>query len=242
LHKKLLLLSAISLVALILGSCSSKTSISQDELVRRTQERFDAVAGGNQSPWKRDFADDSMYFDEMGRNMNKAALVEDIVALPKGYSGNIKVNQPQSRIEGNVAILSYDLDETESVYGQNLTARYHGTDTWMRRNGQWQIVAGQAFRYYEDPAPGKVDPARLADYVGTYQLAPGVTLAITKDGEQLYRQRGSRPKDVIIPEVPDLFFRKGVEGRLLFRRGNDGKVDAVLDRRNNEDIVWKRIP
>ena len=29
--------------------------------------------------------------------------------------------------------LSYDLDETEIVFGQHLTTRYHGTDTWLRR-------------------------------------------------------------------------------------------------------------
>ena len=62
---------------------------------------------------------------------------------------------PKSNIQGDTAILSYDLNETETIFGQNLTARYHGTDTWMYRNGKWQIVAGQMFRYYEDPAPGK---------------------------------------------------------------------------------------
>jgi hypothetical protein len=31
-----------------------------------------------------------------------------------------------------------------------------------------------------------------------------------------------------------------VEGRILFRLGSDGKIDALIDRRNNEDIIWKR--
>ena len=69
-----------------------------------------------------------------------------------------------------MAILSYDLDEVEVVFGQNLTARYHETDTWMRRGGNWQIVAAQVLRYYEDPAPGKADISKFAGYVGTYQL------------------------------------------------------------------------
>ena len=84
--------------------------------------------------------------------------------------------RPKSHIEGDVAILSYDLDETETIFGQNLTARYHETDTWMRRGGKWQIVAGQVLRYYEDPAPGKADTSKFPSYLGTYRLGPERTM------------------------------------------------------------------
>src|SRR5580704_4073136 len=121
---------AIGLTLLALTSCEPKNSITQDELVRRSQELFDSVAKGDQTPWKKYFADDCMYFDEKGRNMNKAALVADVTPLPAGYSGSIKMGKAQSHIEGDAAVLSYDLDETETIYGQDMTARYHATDTW----------------------------------------------------------------------------------------------------------------
>ena len=232
---------AFGLMLLTLLPCQPKNDITQDELVRRTQELFDSVAAGEQTPWKKYFADDCLYFDEKGRNMNKVALVADITPLPAGYSGNIKIGKVQSHIDRHVAILSYDMDETETIYGQNMRARYHATDTWMQRNGQWQIVAGQVLRYYEDPSPGKADSAKFAEYVGTYELSPGNTLMISTDGKLLYRQRGDRPKDILIPEATDTFFRKGVEGRILFRRADKDKVDALIDRRNNEDVVWKRV-
>jgi hypothetical protein len=240
-HRPTIAFLGIGLTALALTSCTPKNDITQDELVRRSQELFDSVARGDQTPWKKYFADDCMYFDEKGRNMNKAALVADVTPLPAGYSGSIKMGKAQSHIEGDVAVLSYDLDETETIYGQHMTARYHATDTWIRRNGQWQIIAGQVLRYYEDPAPGKVNAAKFADYVGTYELAPGNTLMISTEGEVLYRQRGDRPKDLLIPEATGIFFRKGVEGRILFRQADNGKVDALIDRRNNEDVVWKRV-
>jgi len=151
------------------------------------------------------------------------------------------VVKPQSHIEENVAIMSYDLDETETVFGQEMKARYHGTDTWMQRNGQWQIVAGQMLRYYEDPAPGTVDVAKFKEYAGVYELSPGNQLTISVDGKELSRQRGDKPKEELIPESTDIFFRKGVEGRILFHRDGGGKVDTLIDRRNNEDIVWKRL-
>ena len=228
-------------VMLALTSCKPKNEITQDELVHRTLELFDSVAPGNQAPWKKYFADDCMYFDEKGRNMTKAALVADVTPVPPGFSGSIKIEKVQSRIERNVAVLSYDMDEKETIYGQELTARYHATDTWMRRNGQWQIIAGQVLRYYEDPAPGKVNTAKFAEYVGTYELAPANTLTISTDGNRLYRQRGDRPKDLLIPETTDIFFRQGVEGRILFRSTDNGKLDALIDRRNNEDVVWNKM-
>jgi hypothetical protein len=214
--------------------------ITQEELVRRTQALFDAVAGGDQAPWKLYFAEDAMMFDEKGRSMDKDALVADVTPLPKGYSGTIKVTNPQSRIVGTTAILAYDSDEIEIVYGQKMTARYHETDTWLYREGRWQIVAAQVLRYYEDPAAGTIDLARLDDYVGTYELAPGIVMTVSRDGKQLYAQRSSGTKTKLMPESPDLFFRPGIEGRRLFRRDPGGRVDALIDRRNNEDLIWRK--
>jgi len=233
--------AAIALLALVASSFATDGTITHEELVRNTQELFDAVAVGDKTPWQKYFADDSMYFDEKGKSWDKASLVKEIVPLPKGYSGSIKIVKAQSRIVGNTAILTYDIDESETIYGQQLSARYHGTDTWMYRSGKWQIVAGQVFRYYEDPAPGKVDPRKFSDYVGVYQLAPGITVRIFIDGKDLYYQREDRPMEVLIPEATDIFFRKGAEGRRLFRYAENGKVDALIDRRNNEDVIWTKI-
>jgi hypothetical protein len=112
-------------------------------------------------------------------------------------------------------------------------------DAPQPENGK--IIAGQVFRYHEDPAPGRVSPAGFAEYLGTYELAPGNTLTISTDEKQSHRQRGDRPGELLIPEAAEIFFRKGVEGRLLFRRNDNQIIDALTDRRNSEDIVWKKI-
>jgi hypothetical protein len=213
--------------------------ITHEELVRRTQELYDAIVSGNQAPWKKYFADDCIFADEKGRVLDKPKLIADITPLPAGYSGTIKIENPQSRIIGNTAILSYDADETETIFGQNLKARYHVTDTWLQRNGNWQIVASQAHRYYEDPAVGKADPKKFADYVGTYELASGQTRSVISEGDTLFVERNGK-KEQLLLETSDLFFRKGVEGRILFRYDANGKVDALIDRRNNEDVVWRK--
>ena len=226
--------------------------ITRDELVRFTQELYDAVASGNQAPWKKYFADDCIFADEKGRVFDKPKLIADIAPLPAGYSGTIKVENAQSRIISDTAVLSYDLNETEIIFGQRETARYHVTDTWLQRNGEWKIIASQAHRYYEDPAIGQTDPKKFADYIGTYEIAPGHTMVVWSDNNRLFIERKDRTaqskkkeelnkKEQLFPEACDLFFRKGVEGRVLFHYDTNGKVDNLIDRRNNEDVVWRKI-
>jgi hypothetical protein len=65
-------------------------------------------------------------------------------------------------------------------------------------------------------------------------------MAVTTENGRLYATRNGRPREELIPEASDIFFRKGVEGRTLFGHGDDGKVITLIDRRNNEDVVWTK--
>jgi Domain of unknown function (DUF4440)/Domain of unknown function (DUF3471) len=221
------------------SAAPAEPRMTQEELVRRTQELYGAVAIGNQVPWKKYFADDCIFSDEKGRTLDKSKLIADITPLPLGYSGTIKIESVQSRIIGDTAVLGYDANETETIFGQKLRARYHVIDTWLRRNGEWKIIASQAFRYYEDPAIGQADVTKFADYAGTYELAPGQTRVVTAKGDTLFIERNGK-KEQLFPETTDLFFRKGIEGRILFHYDANGHVDSLIDRRNNEDIVWRK--
>lgn len=216
--------------------------ITQSDLVQRTEELYRTLSLGDQRPWKLYIADDVLFFSEKGYPMNKKALLDDVSPFPAGYSGTIVLTHIHSNIMPGVAIMSYDMNETETIYGQELHARYHETDTWLLRNGKWQIAGGQVLRYYEDPAPGALQPAHLDDYVGTYQIAPGQTIVVTRQGDKLFTQRSETLKRTeLVVEATDIFFRPGVEGRRLFHRNREGKVDSLVDRRNNEDLIWKRV-
>jgi hypothetical protein len=151
------------------------------------------------------------------------------------------LRNPAVRFIGCAAILSYDADETESIFGQVMHARYHMTDTWAYRHARWQMMASQTLRYYEDPAVGTVAESLLKDYVGTYELTPGNTKTVTLRDGKLYVQRGDGQPTELHAESTDLFFRSGIEGRYLFQRDDSGRVSLLIDRRNNEDLRWTRI-
>src|SRR5437667_1179922 len=94
--------------------------ITQDELVRRTQELYDAVVPGNQAPWKKYFADDCIFSDEKGRTLDKTKLFADVTPVPAGYSGSIKVDKIEAGIVGRTAVLSYEANETETIFDRKL--------------------------------------------------------------------------------------------------------------------------
>jgi hypothetical protein len=217
-------------------------SIDQTELIRRTQQLYDALPSGDRGPWTSYYADDAMAYDEKGRAMNKQALLNDVEPMPAGYSGVIKVVHPHTTFAPGVAVLAYECEETETIFGQELHARYHTVDTWLYRQGKWQIATSQTMRYYEDPAVGSTDIAHMDDFVGVYELASGNRRTVTRVGDEIYLQRGNAAKVKLLPESGDLFFRVGVEGRILFHRNSSSKVDALYDRRNNEDVVWRKLP
>src|SRR2546430_13638850 len=104
--------------------------VTQDELVRRTQQLYDSLVTGDKTPWTKYFADDCTFSDEKGRTFDKTKLIADIAPLPKGYSGAIKIDSVISRIIGDTAVLRYDAAGTGSILGRDLRARYYRTDTW----------------------------------------------------------------------------------------------------------------
>ena len=77
--------------AMFAGAAAAGSNAIANELVHRTQQMFDAVAGGNAEPWAKNLASDAIYFDENGKNMDKPALLATLKPLPNGYSGEIKV-------------------------------------------------------------------------------------------------------------------------------------------------------
>ena len=101
--------------------------------------------------------------------MNKQALVDDQSPLPPGYSGSIKLVRRQSRILGDTAILSYDLDETDNCF----RAEYEGS---LSRN-----------RHLGSPQRAVADPRR-ADAAVLRRPSAG---AIRLEAER--RLRGSVP-------------------------------------------------
>jgi hypothetical protein len=214
----------------------------EKELVAIAQELYDALAVGNKAPWEKYLAEDVIYTDENWQILSKKDLVEGLRPLPKGYSGSIRIAKVQSRINGDAAVLSYRALEEETIFGQKLTPIYLVTDTYFRRNGQWQMIASHVIVMPSERKAIALPLDLFESFVGEYELTPGVTYTISLEGGKLMGQRTGRAKEELLPADNNTFFRKGtIRGEKVFVRDANGRVTQMLDRRENNDLVWKKI-
>jgi CubicO group peptidase (beta-lactamase class C family) len=79
------------------------------------------------------------------------------------------------------------------------------------------------------------------NYVGTYQLAPGAIMTISRDGDQMFGQLTGQPKLQIFPENEKKFFLKVVDAQLIFDTDAQGKATQVTLHQNGRDQPAKRI-
>src|SRR5947208_8547964 len=166
------LLALIAFTSAATFACAVNIPLTQEELVRRTQELYDAVAFANQAPWKKYFADDCIFADEKGRVFDKSKLVADITPLPVRYSETIKIDNAQSRIIGNTAILSYDADETETISAKNLKRGIKATNPGLQPTANWKSFATQPLLNTKDPPWERPNPKRLPNTIARTKWPP----------------------------------------------------------------------
>jgi hypothetical protein len=226
------------------STADSATTVA--ELTHVTQALLDAVATGDTAVWARTLADDGLFTDENGVTHTKRELLANIQPLPPGFTGHITVANPRFRVTGNadgrVAVITYDALEEETVFGQTLHTRYHQTDTYVRDGDRWRMLASQAQVLPSEHTAVAIDAGILDAYTGTYQLTPDVQYLVKRDGGRLMGSRTDRPPEELFPLGGDRFFRRGApRGVKIFARDRSGRVTSMIDRRDNNDLVWRRV-
>jgi hypothetical protein len=81
------------------------------------------------------------------------------------------------------------------------------------------------------PAPKKevaVDTKIYDLYVGEYELAPGLMLVITKEGDKLMGQAYGEEKFELFPESETRYFLKVADAQVEFVKDDAGKVTGLV--------------
>ena len=87
-----------------------------------------------------------------------------------------------------------------------------------------------------------VNPKDLKAFVGEYQLTPGVAYTINLEDDKLMGQRTGRTKEELLPADENTFYPQGTLRPVkVFVRDARGRVTHFLDRRENNDLVWKKV-
>jgi hypothetical protein len=212
-------------------------------LVSATQALFDALGDGKAEVWERTLAADAVIIDEFGRRQTKAEAVASMRPLPKGFSGRIEVRNPHVRTYGDTAVLDCELYEDEHVFDQRLQVRYIVTNTFVRRDGAWKLVAMHDVTLPTEPPSLSVTGIRLEEYAGDYQYGPGRSfLVAVRDGKLGYTTKPGAAATSLSPLGRDVFMSGGDERNvIIFRRDEAGRVVELIERRKFNDLHMKRI-
>ena len=131
----------ILLAMFCLCHCSEQKDHKETERYILDSERqwAESVATGETSAIERILADDFIGVDPKGRLYIKQQMIDETRNAPKYFVSN-RLNDVKVRFYGNTAI-AQGSETWEKRSGER--GRFVWTDTWLQRNGRWQIVAAE---------------------------------------------------------------------------------------------------
>ena len=86
-----------------------------------------------------------------------------------------------------------------------------------------------------------VDTKVFDGYTGRYQMAAGIMMTVTREGDHLFTQITGQSKVEIFPEGVRDYFLKVVDAQLTFETDSQGRAKWVVLHQNGRDLLAKRI-
>jgi CubicO group peptidase (beta-lactamase class C family) len=87
----------------------------------------------------------------------------------------------------------------------------------------------------------KLDPSRLTQFEGEYELAPQFTITVKKQGDQLFAKATGQESVRIYAESENKFFYRIVDAQLEFLKDDSGNVNQVILFQNGAITPGKKI-
>lgn len=132
----------LCLLSLSLAAAQSKASV-EDQIKKLEQDWAQATIKSGAAAVDQYEADDIITTDPGGRVTDRAQDKADL------SSGDLKVqsielSDMRVRVYGDTAVATGTNTLNGTYKGQDISGKYRFTDTWVKRNGKWQVVATQA--------------------------------------------------------------------------------------------------
>ena len=109
------------------------------------------------------------------------------------------------------------------------------------------IAFGEKYELPQEPSPAaprkeiKVDAKVLDLYVGEYELAPGFTITVSREGDRLVGLPTGQSKAELFAESESKFFLKVVEAQVQFVKNDKGVVDKLVLYQNGRETPARKI-
>ena len=142
--KKILALSVICFLTLSLSAQKTSSAGKVADEIKKLEHDFAQASVKDEAAAVKQYeADDVIDTDPGGNVTTKAQDVE------LGAKGDLRFTslEPTDIVVhayGNTAVAAGVITVKGTFKGQDISGKYRFTDTWVNRNGKWQVVATQA--------------------------------------------------------------------------------------------------
>jgi D-alanyl-D-alanine-carboxypeptidase/D-alanyl-D-alanine-endopeptidase len=204
----------------------------------------------------RSTVNDMLKFVAANLGLTKSPL---LVAMQKAQQSQRETGQPDLSIGLNWHILKKF--DSEMIWHNGGTAGYHsfiGLDKKNRRGvvvlsnsandiddiGRHLLVSQYPLAKLEPPKEHKaiqLDPKVFDAYAGEYQIAPGVSLVFTREGDKLFMQPTGQSRVEIFPESETDFFLAVADVQVTFVKDDQGQVNQTIFHQNGRNLTAKKI-
>lgn len=127
-----------------------------NELTAMLRQFLSDASTNNAAGFDKFFADDVIYTRSAGAVTTKAEIMKSVTGAQPSTDSKATYSAEDITVHdyGDTAIVAFRLvGRTEHKDGKVEEAYFRNTGTFLRRNGRWQVVAWQATKIPEQPAP-----------------------------------------------------------------------------------------
>jgi len=221
---------------------ATQASKDEQEVRRLEDEWLGSYLRGDKGTFDRIVAADFTGTDESAKVRNKAQERELIQAPPSSIKTSLTNEDVQVRVYGATAIVNGRIVYKGQLGAQKEISFQSGfTDTFLKRQRRWQVVARHYSRLPPQRTAIKLDPNIYDAYVGQYDLAPGFFLSVTREGDKLMTEATGQSKFELLPESEIGFFIKDINALFVFLRGKEGKVNQLITIQDGRIIAARRV-
>jgi ketosteroid isomerase-like protein len=219
-----------------------KMFMDEQELKEITRKRLDAEASRDVTYLSRVYADELSIANPEGRIASKEVVLTNMKQAPESIKQSSRLEQVRVRVVGDTAIVTGVNNIGMRIGNQEQKNKVRFTDTYVRRQGNWQLLATHSSRMPLERRAANVDPKIYDAYVGEYELVSGLIVTVMREGDRLMTQTSGLPdKGELLPESETTFFYRGSNASVIFHKDATGKVIHLVIKDQGQEIRAKKI-
>jgi hypothetical protein len=237
-------LLVLSLMASAFGAVAAEPAAQRQEmfLALVKQRHLPPVT---RSTWAENVGRDAIW---VGRGLRVVGRAE-VEGLQIDTGKRVEILDFVARDYGDAAVLTYIVVEHQPQGQGAVTTRLRKMDTYLSREGRWQLVANAEVVGRPDRQPVAVAVAVLDRYSGTYASEFNgkiIKTRIWREGTRLLAQTEGQEKGELLPLSDTLFFdaaqpeEGGPENQFVV--GGDGRSVDWIYRDGEVEVRSRRLP